>query len=266
MIASNAGMIIVALCAQFTLSAWTQPNQCIVSREAVPSASLDLRRADNEDTAVKLGDKLLGCARGAAIRRWLHMWHHWLVGTTPIFAILNWFVDWVLLEYAAAQALSDLAVVSSAAVLLGTALLCNNISVTKRVLYSRPRAWYYSLCGLLGWRLLLVWRGPEEGWLWGAKVVMLALLSASVVLIVTLPLEAQKSFRQIGLPVVTVFSATTFLWLKAHVAEMYTKYKPPETNVGGFVSLSTFHQCCDFLLFQARAQASMYKCLCRLGI
>ena len=49
-------------------------------------------------------------------------------------AVLNWFVDWILLRNKAAQALTDLAIGGCCVVLTIVMLLSDHISVTHRVL------------------------------------------------------------------------------------------------------------------------------------
>ena len=63
---------------------------------------------------------------------------------------------------------------------------------------------------------------------------------------------------RVGLPVLTAVSAATYFMLKARTAEMYSKYQPPELrDVAGFITLSSYHRCCNFLFFQA--SKTLYK-------
>ena len=91
-----------------------------------------------------------------------------------------------------------------------------------------------------------------------AQVCMVMLLSLSVLFIDALPVEMHALLRRVGLPVVTAVSAATYFMLKARTAEMYSKYQPPELrDVAGFITLSSYHRCCNFLFFQA--SKTLYK-------
>ena len=148
--------------------------------------------------------------------------------------------------------LTDIAVISCCAVMLVPALLCNSIDVMKCHL-TRPVSYYYAICCLLAWASMLVWRGHAEGWLRCFKILMLGLLSMSILLIDTLPVDAQPAFRRVGLPTVVVISVATWIWLKCNMNEMYSKYDPFELrNLAGFISFSSFARCTTFLSFQVR--------------
>ena len=77
-----------------------------------------------------------------------------------------------------------------------------------------------------------------------------------------LPVEVHMAFGRIGLAVTSIVAGATFMWLEACMAEMYSRYQPPEKkDMAGFVTLSSYHKCTDFLFFQARAYASiLHKC------
>ena len=110
-------------------------------------------------------------------------------------------------------------------------LLCNRISVTKRLLYAKPVAWYYLICCISAWGTMLLWRGPRETWLWWAKTLVLGLLSASVLFIDALPIETHAVLGKLGLSIATGVAGVTVVWLKVHTAEMYSEYGPPGTAV-----------------------------------
>lgn len=249
-------VVIIAVFAQLALFAWMNINNCLVVREDVPLSELHPQSA--EGGAVTVGDKLLGCKRGAAVQRWLCTWQHVLVGVPSALAVLSFFVDWVLDRHDTAQAAVDLLLSASIAVLLGVVLLCNRLSVTKRALSGKPANWYYLVSCTLAWSAMLVWRGPKEAWTWWLKACMFMLLSLSVLFIDALPVQMHTLLGRVGLPVITAVSAATYLMLKARTADMYSKYQPPELrDVAGFITLSSYHRCCNFLFFQA--SKSLYK-------
>ena len=84
------------------------------------------------------------------------------------------------------------------------------------------------------------------------KVVAVALLSASSLFIDALPVETHAVLGRFGLPMVTIVAGATYFWLKVRTAEMYSRYDPPESEVAGFVSLSSYQKSGDFL-FKGRA-------------
>ena len=106
------------------------------------------------------------------------------------------------------------------------------------------------------------------------KTINLVLLSASVFFIDTLPVATHRVFARVGLTVVITVAGVTYIWLKIHTADLFSKYSPPEwRDDAGFVILSTFQICCNFLLFQVRcacisAHAGghmiLSECACRL--
>jgi hypothetical protein len=181
-----------------------------------------------------------------------------LVGVPSALAVLSFFVDWVLDRHDTAQAAVDLLLSASIAVLLGVVLLCNRLSVTTRALSGKPANWYYLVSCTRAWSAMLVWRGPKEVWTGWLKACMIMSLSLSVLFIDALPVEMHALLGRVGLPVLTAVSAATYFMLKARTAEMYSKYQPPELrDVAGFITLSSYHRCCNFLFFQA--SKTLYK-------
>ena len=239
----------IALLAQLAFFGWKDIGNCLIVRSNVRLSEF---HPPVDGAAVTVGDKLLCRERAAAVRRWLCQWQHVLVGAPSSLAVLSFFVDWVLERHGTAQAATDLCLAVTIMALLGPALACNRISVTKRALSGKPANWYYLLSCTLAWSAMLVWRGPKEAWTWWLKTCMIALLSLSVLFIDALPVEIQALLGRVGLPVVTVVSAATYIILKARTAEMYSEYDPPELHdVAGFVTLSSYRRCCNFLFFQA---------------
>ena len=81
---------------------------------------------------------------------------------------------------------------------------------------------------------------------------MLAPLSLSALFIDALPVETHTLLGRVGLLVIAAVSAATYIWLKANTAELYSIYEPLEIrDVAGFVTISSYQRCCNFLFFQA---------------
>ena len=90
----------VALEIQFAFIAWRSPNRCLVIRDHVPLSCL---HSSDEGVAATVADKVLGCERGEAARRWLCKWQCLLVGVPAVVVVMNLFVDWFLPRNKAAQ-------------------------------------------------------------------------------------------------------------------------------------------------------------------
>ena len=135
--------------------------------------------------------------------------------------------------------------------MLCTALLSSSLPVVKRVI-RKISALYFLFCCCAAWVTVLVWRGQREEWTWWLKILGIMLLSSAVVFIDALPFVTKSSiWKLMGLQIVALNAAATYFWLKVHTAESYSEYGPPEWRVGGFISLSSFQKCADFLFFQA---------------
>ena len=132
-IVSTCSLTQDALLAQFTFFAWLSTEKCLVLRDQVSLQELE------EDPSVTVGNRVLGSERGATVERWFCRWHRLLVGATAVFSVLSWLVDWEILQRDdTAQALVNLALSCCCALLMVSGLLCNRISVTRRVLRRKP--------------------------------------------------------------------------------------------------------------------------------
>ena len=255
-IGNNATMIHAALVLQFAFSAWRRPEKCILIKERLSISSLHLKRSCDE--AVTVSDKLFGCDQGASILNWTCKWHRLLVSVTIVLTVLDWLVDWVLPRNKTAHALASLSMSLSCTLLMFTGLLCNRVSVTKK-LCRRLTCVYYVICCTAAWSTLLVWRGPKEQWLWWMKTIIVALLSGSVIFIDALPVEVHEVYSRSGLLMVILVAGGTYAWLKVHTAEMYSEFDPPEwKNMAGYITFSTYRKCCDFLFFQAHTHTHVH--------
>ena len=244
----------MALSASFCWNAWTKPRKCLIIRESVLLSELH----PDGDGIVTFRDRLLGCERGAAIRQWLCRNAHLVLSVPVVLTILSWLVDWPaekvgLARNKTAQAAADLALTCSYVLLIVAMLLSSRICVAKKVLHGKPIAWYYLFCCTLAWTLMRVWRGAHEAWPWWTKTTALMSLSASMLFIDALPVKTHAMFGRVGLTLSSVVAGATYIWLQACMADVYSEYDPPEMrNVAGFVTISTYQKCTDFLFFQVR--------------
>ena len=63
-------VIMIAVSAQLTFFGWMRPDNCLVIRDLERQSDLHPENTIEGGVVLTVGDKLLGCARGASIRRW----------------------------------------------------------------------------------------------------------------------------------------------------------------------------------------------------